>query len=324
MFVGIVAGLVVVLAGREAVGQPVGGGGGGGATTRPVAAEGVKAATPYRALIVSIDGGRPDLLLRAKMPNLRRLLAEGSYSMWAKTTAQSITLPSHTSMLTGVSPNVHQIFWNADLPLKEMVYPKADTIFELAKKAGYTTALVAGKSKFVHLMKPGSVDYSWVTKDDATDNASVTTEAVRILRENKPGVMFVHFPETDNIGHAVGWGTEEQIAGFEKTDADLGELMKALEELGLAETTYIVISADHGGQGRIHGPDDVRSRTIPWIIRGPNVRANYDLARVVALEIRTEDTFATVCEVLKIPTGRVEGKAVAAAMKEGELVKPVK
>ena len=272
-------------------------------------------------LVISIDGGRPDLLLRAGMPNLRRLMREGSYSMWAKTTAQAITLPLHVSMLTGVSPNVHQIFWNTDLPLKEMVYPKAATLFEVAKKAGYSTALVAGKSKFAHLNKPGAIDHPWITTDDATDNASVTREAVRILKDNKPTVMFVHFPETDNVGHALGWGTDEQIACFERTDADIGELLRAMEETGVAGSTFIILSADHGGQGRVHGPDDVRSRTIPWIIRGPGVRATYDLARVVSLEIRTEDTFATACEVLKIPAGKVEGKPVTAAMKEGELLK---
>ena len=38
--------------------------------------------------------------------------------------------------------------WNRDLPLRETVYSHVPTLFELAKKAGYTTAIVAGKSKF--------------------------------------------------------------------------------------------------------------------------------------------------------------------------------
>ncbi|GIW74943.1 MAG: hypothetical protein KatS3mg104_0006 [Phycisphaerae bacterium] len=54
-----------------------------------------------RVLIISIDGLRPDLALRAEMPNLRSLLRNGSYSFWAYTTPAAITLPSHTSMLTG-------------------------------------------------------------------------------------------------------------------------------------------------------------------------------------------------------------------------------
>src|SRR2546423_9889575 len=100
-----------------------------GQTTRPVAAI-------ERVLIISIDGGRPDLLLRANCPAIRSLMSTGSYSFWARTTAMSITLPSHVSMLTGVVPNKHGVFWNDDLPLTEPVYPKFPTIFEVAHAAG--------------------------------------------------------------------------------------------------------------------------------------------------------------------------------------------
>ena len=62
-----------------------------------------------RVLIVSIDGLRPDALLRANAPAIRGLMQRGSFSMWARTTAVSVTLPSHVSMLTGVTPNHHHI-----------------------------------------------------------------------------------------------------------------------------------------------------------------------------------------------------------------------
>src|SRR4051794_35241398 len=54
-----------------------------------------------RALIISIDGLRPDVMLRADAPNLKSLYTTGSFSFWARTTPLSITLPSHTTMLTG-------------------------------------------------------------------------------------------------------------------------------------------------------------------------------------------------------------------------------
>src|SRR4051794_26254863 len=87
------------------------------------------------ALIISIDGLRPDLMLRAKAPRLQGLLERGSFSMWAKTTPASITLPSHVSMLTGVNPEAHGILWNGDLPLTEPIYPNFPTVFDLAKRA---------------------------------------------------------------------------------------------------------------------------------------------------------------------------------------------
>src|SRR5689334_9204635 len=112
-----------------------------------------------RALIVSIDGLRPDVLLRAKTPRIHDLYEHGSFSFWARTTALSTTLPSHTSMLTGLIPRRHEVEWNWDLPLAKPVYPHGQTLFEVAKKAGYSTAMAAGKSKFTILAKPGTIDW---------------------------------------------------------------------------------------------------------------------------------------------------------------------
>ena len=117
-------------------------------STRPVA--GVD-----HVLIISVDGLRPDVLLRADTPNMHTLFHNGSFSFWARTTAQSITLPSHVSMLTGVTPEVHAVLWNSDLPFKEPVYPAVPTLFELAKKGQYTTGMAVGKHKFIVFDKPG-------------------------------------------------------------------------------------------------------------------------------------------------------------------------
>src|SRR5688500_12248748 len=70
-----------------------------------------------RVLVISVDGLRPDLLLRSDTPNMHRLFRSGCYTFWARTVPQGITLPSHTSMLTGVTPRRHGIEWNRDLPL---------------------------------------------------------------------------------------------------------------------------------------------------------------------------------------------------------------
>src|SRR5262245_8132085 len=70
-------------------------------------------------LIISIDGMRPDLLLRGDTPRIHSLLQTGSFTMWARTVPASTTLPAHVSMLTGVPPEVHGVQWNADLPLSQ-------------------------------------------------------------------------------------------------------------------------------------------------------------------------------------------------------------
>src|SRR5687767_13876906 len=56
-------------------------------------------ATTGRVLIISVDGLRLDLLLRADAPHVRSLMARGSYTFWARTVPEAYTLPAHVSMV---------------------------------------------------------------------------------------------------------------------------------------------------------------------------------------------------------------------------------
>ncbi|MDQ3441789.1 MAG: ectonucleotide pyrophosphatase/phosphodiesterase [Planctomycetota bacterium] len=275
-----------------------------------------------RVVIMSIDGGRPDVVLRANTPNVRALCTEGSFTFWARTTELSVTLPSHASMLTGVTPDKHGIVFNKDVPEEELFYPKYPTIFELAKKKGLSTAMAAGKSKFVALCRPGSIDYPIVpeAKKNYTD-AEVAANAAKAIGEYRPQVMLVHFGDGDRAGHAVGWGSPKQIAAMEQIDAGIGTVVAALKKNGLYDSTLIILSADHGGAARSHGKDDPRSRHIPWIAVGPGIRKNFDLTAFKDLVINTEDTFATSCAFMSIPTeGDIDGKAITQMLEGAELM----
>src|SRR5688500_10406872 len=194
-------------------------------TTAPARPRAHDNARAQRAVIISVDGLRPDVLLRADAPRIRGMMSQGSFTFWARSTAVSITLPTHVSMLTGVEPQVHGIHWNAGLPLSEPVYPKVSTIFELAKKAGYSTGAVTGKSKFDVLGKPGTIDHSYWPDEAKSTDADVAKNAQQVLRSHRPDVFFVHFPGVDNVGHKAGWGTHEQLAAVAEADKCVGELI---------------------------------------------------------------------------------------------------
>lgn len=282
--------------------------------------EGVK-----RVLVVSIDGLRPDLLLMADAPVARGLMRRGCYSMWAMTTPQSITLPSHVSMLTGLTPNRHGILWNSDLPLEYPLYPSAPTLFEVAKRRGYTTAVVSGKDKFDVFDRPGVLDWKWIPHRGTVKTAEVIKPAVKMILEHRPEVMLVHLPSVDTEGHGKGWASPEQMRAIEEADKALGQLVNAMEQAGVAGETLMIVSADHGGQGKGHGADDARSRHIPWIAVGPGLRKGVDLTSDARLVIHTEDTFATACWALGIPPsmGDLDGSPVKQirASKNDELLK---
>jgi arylsulfatase A-like enzyme len=284
------------------------------AAGRAVAA---KPAKPFseveHVVIISMDGMRPDRLLLANMPTVRGLIAKGAYSFWARTTAVAITLPSHTSMLTGVTPRKHGIEWNKDLPLSAPIYPAFPTLFEMARRAGYSTAMAVGKSKLDTLNKPGTVNHARLPEKDEALNDNAVAAAEKMITEHRPELLFVHFPEVDKTGHKYGWDSTEQMMAIERTDGHIKRILDALVAAGIAERTAIMLTADHGGAGKGHGPDDPRSRHIPWVIAGPHVK-HRDLTGIVELEINTEDTCATACYLLGLSQlPYFDGKPVLAA-----------
>jgi predicted AlkP superfamily pyrophosphatase or phosphodiesterase len=277
------------------------------APDRPVPATG-------RVLLVSIDGLRPDVLLRAEARAIRALMKRGSYTFWAQTTDMALTLPSHTSMLTGVPPSKHGVTWNDVQRSERPAYPAWPTLFEVARNAGYTTAMAAGKSKFVTLAKPGTLTWSHVPAGSNASDASVADTAVAWIRGAAPQVLFVHLPDVDGSGHRDGWGSPSQLATIAGADRCVGRLLDALEKRGVLDSTLVLVTSDHGGAGRNHGPNDPRSRFIPWIAAGPGVRPDCDLTAERDRTIRTEDTFATLCYALGItPPRPIDGRPVLQA-----------
>lgn len=282
------------------------------------------------AVLISIDGCRPDVLLRAKAPNVRKLMDAGSYTFWARTVPAAVTLPSHASMLTGVTPDQHGITWNAEPKDPNIARPRVPTIFEIAMRYGMTTAVVAGKSKFDSFAQVGHIGKAWTkaAKDD-----EVAAQASQMIRDYKPEVMLVHFPGCDAVGHIQGWACPEQVAAVENIDTQIGKVVAAIDSAGLRDETVILVTADHGGAGRGHGisgggaaPDDPRSQHIPWIISGPGIRKNYDLSQDPRLIVRTMDTFATLCHLLGIqPDGAIDGKPILLVLEQrGQLLEDAK
>jgi arylsulfatase A-like enzyme len=246
--------------------------------------------------------------LRASTPRLRGLCSSGCYSFWAETVPEAYTLPPHVSMLTGCPVAKHGVSWNHYI---EESYPNVPTLFEVAKGAGYSTALVAGKMKFIALTRPGTLDWHYLPPDEPVRDDEIAAQAEHILREHQPTLLVVHFPDVDNIGHESGWGSAEQMEAIQRADKAVGLLLNVVSQLGLADSTLIIITSDHGGAGKGHDENDPRSHFIPWIASGPGLRQDFDLTRVLERPVQIQDTFATICALLSIPPGEAnEGRPI--------------
>jgi predicted AlkP superfamily pyrophosphatase or phosphodiesterase len=108
-------------------------------------------------LLISIDGMRPDYVLKAdehnlKIPHLRRLLKDGAHASGVRGVLPTVTYPSHTTILTGVWPVKHRIYSNVvfdplDRNMAGWMWYAEDiavpTLWDAASKAGMVTGSVS-------------------------------------------------------------------------------------------------------------------------------------------------------------------------------------
>lgn len=261
-----------------------------GAQTAPPAG-----AVSSHVIIISVDGLRPGAIAAAGARNLARLQEEGAWSHTAQTILPSKTLPSHTSMVTGVDPAVHGITWNSDRTA-EVGTVKVPTVFELARQRGLTTAGFFAKSKFHHLAKPGTMDHFQAPRGNDTWTATRTVgDVVNYLRHVRPNLLMVHIGEPDFAGHTLGWGSLVYNWGVRRADGAVGRVLEAADAAFGPGGYTVIVTADHGGHGRSHGSDHADDTTIPWIAWGQGVQAGE-----LGPGIRITDTAATILWLLGI------------------------
>ena len=249
-------------------------------------------------LVVSVDGLRPDAIGARETPTLYRLMATGSYSLAAATITPSNTLPSHTSMLTGESPDRHHVSWN-NVPAARFDTVEVPTIFGVARARGYRTAAFFSKAKFHTLQKAGTLDYSqapggWFGKWNSDRTVG---DVERYLDDARPNLLFVHLSDPDTAGHESGWMSDPYRFAVTVADRAIGRLLAAADAAYGPGRYSVIVSADHGGHGRGHGTDDPRDVTIPWIAWGLGVRPG----QLTSVSIRTMDTASTVLWILGLP-----------------------
>lgn len=240
-----------------------------------------------QVLLVSIDGLAPRFMGERETPTLARLGREGLRARLARTVVPSLTMTSHTSMISGVPPEIHGVLWNHYQPWRQIEVP---TLFDACAAERLRCGLMAGKRKFAHFAEeePGVDRYVF-----APDAAAVFEAALVYLRERRPDFVMIHLAEVDLTGHDHGWGSDEQRSAIERIDGLLGLFVAAAaaEERPLR----LLVTADHGGSDTGHGSASKDDAEIPWILWGHGIPRG-----VIADEVSTLDTAATVATLLGV------------------------
>lgn len=272
-----------------------------------------RAETPraQHVFIISFDQAGNDSVAKAEMPLFKAMAAEGAHTWEAYTIVPSLTLPSHVSMLTGVGIQKHQVLWNEwDETRPKLTVP---TVFHLAKERGLTTAMIAAKPKFITFREAGGLDTFVIPEN--TKAAGIGAAVAELLKKQQPNLVFIHFADPDTTGHQFGVNSPEKMRALADCDQALGVIRTAIAAAGIADSSVMLMTADHGGHDRTaeenadrakrqqpyqpgtHGSPASEDVLIPWVAWGKGAKPGFTITAPVV----QYDTAATALWLLGVP-----------------------
>lgn len=295
--------------------------------------------TPRVILLVTFDTTRPDHLgaygyRLADTPAFDALASRGARFAVAGSTAP-ITLPSHTSMLTGLLPPAHGVRDNGAFALSE----DALTLAEHLSANGYATAafvsamvldgrygLDQGFDLYDDDLSDEPAAALFMVKDRSAahtaDAALAWLSAWRPTGAHPNAFVWVHFydphqPYEVAAVDAVRFPSpyDAEIAA---ADDGLARVVDAVRARFGAQNALVAVTADHGESLGEHGERThalfvyEATMRVPWVIAGPGVAPG----TVVDAPVSTVDLAPTLLELAGLPPlPRAQGQSLAGALR---------
>ncbi len=232
----------------------------------PVADAFAGEALQKKALIIGIDGCRPDALLAAKAPNLHALIKNGAFSDKAQTGDMTASGSGWGSLLTGVWREKHGVRGNTFDQSNFAEFPDMLSRIKKVRPESYVASIVHWDPIQKLIVKTADVNAAYKTDPE------VTKAACQLLADKNPDLLFVHLDDVDGAGHKHGFDPKlpMYLEGIGKADEQVGEILKAVESRKTYknEDWLVVVSTDHGGSGKGHGANTPEHRTIFVIVSG--------------------------------------------------------
>ncbi len=253
-------------------------------------------------IVIGIDGWGGYSVPKAKnIPNIRMLMAQGSYTLTKRAVLPSASAINWASMFNGAPTEMHGYTqWNSRRPeipsMIENEHQKFPTIFSVLREQ-YPDAVIGCIAEWdgiKHVTDTLAMDFYDVA--EKSDNVHLTQLAVKYIRERRPTLMAVCYDELDHIGHQDGHDTPEYYAMLEAIDVEVGHIIQALKDAGIYDDTVILMTSDHGGINKGHGGQTLEELETPFIVCGRGIKAQGKIDDVVM----QYDTAATIAEVFRL------------------------
>lgn len=252
----------------------------------PCAVGWAQAAPAQRAVVIVIDGCRPEYLTLAPTPNIDALCSRGTrYAEAMVGHLISDTPPGHATLVTGLLPRSHGIVAHEWIDrntgkkvsitslkaasdgmllraYSERGIASLGTLVKRSDPGAYVAAVTCGKYYAAMLMGgPDADEIVYFPPDPSLDqgpvgdardwtilDTSAVTAAVDIVKAKRPKLLLINLPDTDRMGHFTGGVTAPDVMSVvaANVDAQIGRLVAAYREAGMYDETVFCVVADHG------------------------------------------------------------------------------
>ncbi|MDQ3069340.1 MAG: sulfatase-like hydrolase/transferase [Acidobacteriota bacterium] len=291
-------------------------------------------------IFITLDTTRADSLGYAGMagdptPAIDRLAREGVI-FDAATASVPLTLPSHSTMFTGMLPPRHGVRDNGGFILDDRHVTLAERLRDRGwKTGGFVGAYVLDSKWGISQGFDTYVDnfdlrkYKRVSMGDVARPASEVVDAAMPWLEQNAGNRFFawmhfydpHTPYAPPEPYKSRFEGRPYIGEIAYVDAQIARVVNWLTAKKLLDRTVIVITGDHGESLGEHGEGThglfvyEATMRVPLVIRAPGSSKG----RRVAPVVRSHDLTPTILELLGIPgDAAIEGRSLVPFLTGGQ------
>ena len=251
-------------------------------------------------VMIGLDGLAGNTVDAADMPTVKQMMANGAWTLQARSILPSSSACNWASMYMGVGPEMHGYnTWGSrkpDFPSitlgKNGIFP---TIFTTLREAYPEMNLAAFYEWNVQgdLIDNKAVDYHKHVPMGESRSADITNAYISYLKEHKPEFSICIFDSPDAEGHSYGWGSEQYMNRLPEVDAYIAKIVEATKEAGMYDDTIFMIVSDHGGINRGHGSITMDEMEAPLVFFGPGIKKGYKI-EVPVVRYDTAPTIAYI------------------------------
>ena len=226
---------------------------------------------------IGLDGWGSYSVEQSDMQNVKKMMAEGAWTLKKRTVLPSHSATNWDAMFTGVGPEQHG-FWEccSEKPDLEPAVKNAEGIFPTVftylreKEPKAEIGCLYEWSGIKYLID--TVAFSYHAK---VAQAELCEAGRQYILEKKPVFFTFYIGETDSAGHKYGWESDGYYESLAQADKAVGAILQAARDAGIYDDTIFVFSSDHGGIDKGHGGITMAEMRTPLIIWGKGVKKGW-------------------------------------------------